>query len=231
MKKQMPGARCQVLAIAALVCAGTLAAQVADKANEGYKTKEGRESVAKALNAPDRDQQQKPKELVAAMSLQPGMVVADIGTGVGYMLPYLSAAVGPSGKVLAEDIFPDFLDKAKATAKSHGLSNVEFVHGTVSDPSLPENAVDAALALESYHHWDYPEKMLAALHRELKAGGRLVIVDFYRRPEAMPNGQAMKHIRLDLDGVIKEVEANHFRLVSQHDQIKGRQYMAIFAKQ
>jgi tRNA A58 N-methylase Trm61 len=231
MKKQVSGVRCQVLGFLVLaLCAGSLAAQVASQANEGYKTPEGRESVAKSLSAPDRDEKQKPRELVEAMSLKPGMVVADIGTGTGYMLPYLSQAVGPQGHVLGEDIFPDFLEKAKATASQHKLVNVEFIKGSETDPGLPENGVDVVLGLDTYHHWNYPEKMLAALHHELRAGGRLVIVEYYKRPDAMPGGRAMQHIRLDAADIIKEIESNHFRLVSQHDHVKGSQYMAIFEK-
>jgi ubiquinone/menaquinone biosynthesis C-methylase UbiE len=218
-----------VLAIAAL-CAWAVWAQVATNANEGYKTPEGRASVAKSLSAPDRDEKQKPRELVEAMSLKPGMVVADIGTGTGYMLPYLSHAVGPQGHVLAEDIFPDFLEKAKATASERKLANVEFIKGSETDPSLPENGVDVVLGLDTYHHWNYPEKMLAALHRQLRDGGRLVIVEYYKSPDAMPGGRAMQHIRLDAPDVIKEIESNQFRLLSQHDHVKGSQYMAIFEK-
>src|SRR6185436_4048976 len=83
--------------------------QLADKANSAYKTPEGRDTVAQTLIAPGRDARQKPEELVRAMQLQPGMVVADIGTGPGYMLPFLSRAVGETGRVLAEDIQEDFL--------------------------------------------------------------------------------------------------------------------------
>ncbi|MEO7653639.1 MAG: class I SAM-dependent methyltransferase, partial [Bryobacteraceae bacterium] len=149
-------------------------AQVAASANSGYKTAEGRERVAKSLSAPDRDAKQLPQELVDHMGLKPGMVVADVGTGVGYMLPYLSRAVGSSGKVLAEDIADDFLDKAKAKVAEIKLGNVTFVKGSETSPNLPENAVDVELALDSYHHYDYPEKMLAALHKSLKKDGRLV---------------------------------------------------------
>ena len=228
---KVSGARYQVLGFLLLsLCAASLAAQVATKANEGYQTPEARESVGKTLSAPDRDEKQKPRELVAAMSLQPGMVVVDIGTGVGYMLPFLSQTVAPNGRVLAEDIFPDFLEKAEITAKQHKLANVEFIKGSETDPALPENGVDVALALDSYHHWNYPDKMLAALHHELRDGGRLVIVEYYKRPDAMPGRRAMEHIRLDAADVIKEIEGNHFRLLSQHEHVKGSQYMAIFEK-
>ena len=228
MIRQVLGVGCQVLGF--VVLGGLLFGQVAKQANEGYRTPEGRATVGKTLAAPDRDEKQKPKELVEAMSLKAGMVVADIGTGVGYMLPFLSQAVGPQGHVIAEDIFPDFLEKAEATVKRDNLQNVQFIKGSETDPGLPENGVDVVLALDSYHHWDYPEKMLSALHRELRDGGRLVIVEYYKRPDAMPGRRAMQHIRLDAPDVIKEIEANHFRLVSQHEHVKGSQYMAIFEK-
>jgi ubiquinone/menaquinone biosynthesis C-methylase UbiE len=205
-------------------------AQVADKANAGYKTPEGRDQVARSLIAPDRDAKQKPDELVKAMQLEPGMTVADIGTGAGYMLPFLSRAVGAGGRVLAEDIQDDFLSKARAHAADAKLGNVDFIKGTEKNPSLPAASVDVALALDSYHHYDYPREMLAGLRAGLKPGGRLVIVEYYRSPTAMPNGRAMEHIRLDKPDVIKEVEANGFHLVSQREQIKDSQYMLIFTR-
>ncbi len=223
--KKVSGARCQVLGPALLLCALILSGQVAKDANERYQTPEGRAAIAKGLSSPERDERQKPGELVAAMELKPGMVVADVGTGTGYMLPFLSEAVGPGGRVLGEDIFPDFLADARATAKQHKLANVDFVQGTESDPSLPENGVDVVLALDTYHHWNYPEKMLAALHKELRDGGRLVLVEFHKRANGLP----ANHIRLDEADVIKEIEANHFRLVSQHEHTK-EQYMAVFVK-
>jgi ubiquinone/menaquinone biosynthesis C-methylase UbiE len=205
-------------------------AQVADKANSGYKTPEGREQVARTLIAPDRDAKQKPEELVKAMSLAPGMTVADIGTGAGYMLPFLSRAVGASGHVLAEDIQDDFLAKARSRAENEKLANVTYIKGSETDPMLPRSGVDVALALDSYHHYDYPEKMLAGIRRGLKPGGRLVIVEYYKSATAMPNGRALEHIRLDAPDVIKEIEANGFRLFSRREHVKDSQYMLTFTK-
>jgi ubiquinone/menaquinone biosynthesis C-methylase UbiE len=202
--------------------------QVAREANSGYKTVEGRSGVAATLAAPDRDKTQRPRELVAAMGLQPGMTVADVGTGVGYMLPFLSEAVGESGKVLAEDIFDDFL--ARARERGQGLANVSFLKGAEDNPMLPENSVDRILVLDVYHHFDYPDKMLAAFHKALRPGGKLVVVEYYKRPSAMPNGRAMTHIRLDEPDVIRELEANHFRRVSQLELSKDSQYMLLLEK-
>ena len=216
--------------MAMLALAGALRAQVATQANSTYQTEAGRKSVAAGLADPARDERQKPRELVESMKLERGMTVADVGTGVGYMLPFLSHAVGPRGRVIAEDIFDDFLASAKQRAENQKLNNILFVKGSDTDPNLPEGGMDEVLVLDVYHHFDYPEKMLAAIHKALKPGGKLVIVDYYKSPEAMANGRAMTHIRLNKPDVIKEIEANHFHLVSEREHIPGSQYMLILEK-
>ncbi len=179
---------------------------------------------------PSRDRQEKPRELVASLALSPGMAVADVGTGPGYMLPFLSEAVGPRGRVLAEDIFPDFLEAARKRAASANLANVTLVLGTQTDPKLPVGSLDLAFLLDVYHHFDYPRPMLAHLRESLKNGGRLVIVDYHRRRGAMPSNDALEHIRADQPEVIGEVEAGGFQLVSKHDHIPGSQYVLVFQK-
>src|SRR5580692_9323862 len=223
--------------IASLFLAGifpiALCAQVATSANEGYKTHEGRENVAKGLADPARSERQKPRDIVDALDLKPGGTVADIGTGVGFMLPYLSHAVGDTGHVYGEDIQNDFLDKAKMKAQLSRLNNVQFVLGTDRDPKLPADTLEGALVLDVYHHFDYPEAMLQHIHDSLLSDGKLVIVEYYKRQGAMPGSdpdQALRHIRLDQDDLIKEVEANGFRLVSKHDLVPKSQYIAIFGK-
>ena len=217
-------------ALAFLALAGGCAAQVASQANSGYQTEQQRANVAQNLGDPARDEKQKPGELIRNGGIQPGMTVADVGTGIGFMLPFLSKRVGPEGKVIAEDIFDDFLAGAKQRAANQKLTNVTFVKGTETDPNLPEAAVDVVLALDVYHHFDYPDKMLAAIHKALKPNGRLVIVEYYKRPEAMPGGRAVTHIRLDMPDVIKEIEANHFHLIAEKEHIPDSQYMLILTK-
>ncbi len=213
-----------------LIFTGALSAQVAGQANSGYQTLAGRQAVAASLGAPNREQTQKPRELIREMGLQPGMTVADVGTGIGYMLPFLSRRVGPAGRVFAEDIYDDFLAAAKQLAENQKLENVIAVKGTETDPKLPEGQMDMVLALDVYHHFNYPEKMLAAIHKSLRPDGKLVVVEYYKRESAMPNGRALTHIRLDMPDVIKEIEANHFHLIEEKEHIKNVQYMLILEK-
>ena len=202
--------------------------QAAQQANEHYQTREGREQVARGLASAQRAEWQKPQELVDSLHIRQGMAVADIGTGVGFMLPYLSRAAGPSGKVVAEDIFPDFLEKASQNAQKEGLTNVSFVKGTATDPNLPKDTLDLVLALETYHHWDYFDKTLAGVRESLRPGGRFVVVDYHRRPGAMKGGDAMHHIRADQPQVIREIESAGFRLVSKRDHLPNSQYVLEF---
>jgi ubiquinone/menaquinone biosynthesis C-methylase UbiE len=211
-----------LLPILALLATQAVWPQVASKANENYKTKDGRDGVAKTLDNPNRDKSQKPEEIIAALDLKLGMSVADIGTGTGYMLPFLSRSVGPTGYVVGEDIAEDFLDRARARITSENLANTKLRLGTETDPNLA-SGLDIELVLDVYHHFDYPDKMLANLARALKPGGHLVIVDFYKRDRP-------DHIRLEREDVVKEVEANGFRMTAQRDKIGNNQYMVTFAK-
>lgn len=157
------------------------------------------------------------------MNIQPGSTVADIGTGTGYMLPFLSKAVGPSGRVFGEDIAPDFLDRARAKVASDSLSNVTLVLGSETSATLPANTLNNILILDVYHHFDYPDKMLANISSALKPGGHLFIVDFYKKDRA-------DHIRIERDDVVKEISSNGFHLVKTIDHTGNNQYMLTFEK-
>jgi len=208
-----------------LALASTAWPQAAGDVNARYRTKEGRVQVAAGLANPDRDKTQKPESVVAALGLRPGMTVADIGTGVGYMLPSLSKAVGPSGKVLAEDVQTDFLDQAKAKINAAKLTNVSLILGGFTDPKLPPAAVDVELVLDVYHHFDEPAKMLATLAPALKPGGHLVIVEYHKADSPQPG-----HILREWSDVVREVESSGYRLLSKIDRITVNQYLLTFAR-
>lgn len=216
----------QLLALLALSAAAW--PQTKGDANAHYQTPEQRRNLARSLSDSARDQRQKPRILVRSLNIVPGSRVVDVGAGPGYMEPYLSEAVGPSGKVIAEDVQQDFLDMAREQATRLHLTNIEYVLGTANNPNLPAASAELVFALDAYHHFDNPAAILAAVKKALTPGGRLVIVDYYKRPDAMPGGNAVAHIRADRDQVVKEVEAAGFRLMEQRDHIPNSQYIIIF---
>jgi ubiquinone/menaquinone biosynthesis C-methylase UbiE len=219
------------IALLLILGVGTAWPQAAESANQGYQTPQQRSGVASGLDNPDREESQKPRELLTALGVAQGNTVADVGTGVGFMLPYFVEAVGTGGFVYAEDIFPDFLAKAQAKIDENGWKNVKTVHGTNKDAKLPPGAIDLALILDAYHHFDYPAEMLASIHKALKPDGRLVMIDFYRSREhpRMSPERLQGHIRLDRDEFAAEIQANGFRLDRQFDHLP-HQYVLIFKK-
>lgn len=215
-----------LLALGMLSC--TLWPQTRGAANAHYQTPEQRRRLAAALSDPARDRLERPAELVRALKICPGSRVVDFGAGSGYMEPYLSAAVGPHGQVIAEDVHPEFLDATRKQVARLGLTNVRLVCGRADDPRLPGRWADLILSLDVYHHLDDPQAILAAFKRTLAPRGRLVVVDYYRRAGAIPGMNALTHIRADRDQVTGEVQSGGFRLIDQFDQIPGSQYVAIF---
>ena len=126
------------------ILAAAVWAQVAQDANRDYATAEDRAKIVARLENPVRLARMKPEELVQRLGVTPGSSVVDLGTGTGNLLQPLSKAVGPNGRVIAEDIHVDFLDRARSRAKTEQLGNVDFVLGTETDPKLPEGKAEPA---------------------------------------------------------------------------------------
>lgn len=206
-----------------LILTVALSAQVAENANSGYRSAESRKRMAGVLAGPDRDSRQKPKELIAALRIAKGSTVADVGAGVGYLLPWLSEAVGPEGKVIAQDIFPDFIEQSREAAAKRSLKNVDFVLGNEKDARLAAASADLILILDAYHHFDYPKEMLKSIQNALRPGGRLIVVDYYKRGFRDP-----AHIRLDEADAVAEIEQHGFRTTRREPFLPDVQWLGEF---
>jgi arsenite methyltransferase len=128
-----------------------------------------------------RDEWQQPQKVIAALKLQPGAVVADLGAGGGYFTFRLAEAVGPGGKVYAVDVDPDMVELVAKGAKDKGQTNIETILAKPDNPLLPEAGVDLIFTSNTYHHIDNRVAYLANLRRFLRPGGRVAIVEFDRR--------------------------------------------------
>jgi predicted methyltransferase len=138
--------------------------------------------AALALSAPaqaqsGRDTRQRVPDVLAALALNSGSRVADVGAGSGYFLPHLSAAVGPTGRVYGVDISETALSQMRRLIEEKGLANVVVVQGEVDDPHLPAQSLSSALMVDAYHEMTEHESMLARTFESLEAGGRLVVLD------------------------------------------------------
>lgn len=163
------------------------------------------EKFVPAWNAPERDEWQKPNEILAAMNIEPGDTVVDLGAGTGYLIPKLSAAVGPSGTVLAADIEPAMLAFLDEAAKKEGWTNVRTHASAPDDPKLAPGSVDAIVALNVWHHVGDREAYAQKLKAALKPGGVFVVVDFLKE-ETEGFGPPVR-MRLTAEQVLAELSA------------------------
>jgi len=156
----------------------------------------------------EREQEEAPDRALALIGIQPGMVVADVGAGSGYMTLRLARLVGPTGLVYANDIQPSLLVLVQRKIEAEHLSNVKLALGSEVDARLPERALDLELLVDVYHEFWHPQEMLRSLHRSLKPDGRLVLVEYRKEDPAIPIADTH---RMSVTDARIEVEAEGFR--------------------
>jgi len=126
---------------------------------------------------PARDAWQRPQEVMDALGLAAGSVVADVGCGRGYFTFHLAQRVTPAGRVYAVDIDEGDLQSIRNRAKRERLTQIQTVLGRIDDPQLPTGSLDAALVVNAYHEMREYDAMLARIYAAVKPGGLLAIID------------------------------------------------------
>jgi ubiquinone/menaquinone biosynthesis C-methylase UbiE len=179
------------------------------------------------LEGPDRDAWQRPDQIMDALRIADGSVVADLGAGGGWFTVRLARRVGPNGRVYAEDIQHQMIESMKRRVDREGLKGrVVTVLGSPTNPALPQGVLDAALIVEAFHEMEDPVVLLRNLARSLKPGGRIGIVEF--TSEGGGPGPPMDQ-RVDPQRVINDAERAGLRLAS-HERFLPYQYMLVFEK-
>jgi predicted methyltransferase len=128
----------------------------------------------------ERDDAGEVDQLVRLLGIQPGMTVADIGAGSGYYVVRLSPIVGAEGRIIAEDVTPEYLRGLRDRVRDLGLQNVATSLGEPHDPRLPADTVDVAILVHMYHEIAQPYALLYNLVPALKAQARVGILDALR---------------------------------------------------
>lgn len=176
-----------------------------------------------------REIYQRREQIAAALALKPGMTVADIGAGTGlFTLPF-AKAVGESGKVYAVEISKNFIEHIKARADKEKVPNIQTVLCTERSVELPEASIDLAFICDVYHHFEYPQDSLKSLHRALKPGGMIVVIDFIRIP-GRSSDFVMGHVRAGQEVFEAEIAAAGFEKVSEEKGFLLENYFVRFRK-
>lgn len=201
--------------------------------NDRYFEQNGLEDAIATLENERREVADERDAIVAALELREGMVVADVGSGTGLFLVALSRALGPSGKLYALDIVPHFVEHLREQVVREALVNVEVIQVTPTDPGLAPDSVDLLFLCDVYHHIEYPSVVLPRLREALRAGGKLVVIDFERIPGKTSEGM-MKHVRADQATFIREITAAGFVFERQLGPAEGidfdENYMLVFGR-
>jgi SAM-dependent methyltransferase len=168
----------------------------------------------------ERDAADEPRQVVGLLGIKPGMTVADIGAGSGYYVVRLAPIVGPNGRIIAEDVVPEYLRSLRKRVRDLGLQNVTISVGEPYDPRLPAHSLDAAILVHMYHEIAQPYGLLYNLAPALKLGARVGIVDAIG--PTSEHGTPPSLLRCELAAV-------GYREIEFHPLTGSNAYLAIFA--
>jgi precorrin-6B methylase 2 len=138
------------------------------------------------LEREKREREERTDLLLDTLALQPGMVVADIGAGTGYLSRRMAPLVMPGGKIIALDLQPEMVNLLQTGVKRSGLTQIEVRLGTVDDIKLPKNSIDMAIMVDVYHELAYPYEVMSSIMQALKPRGRIVFVEYKAEDARVP---------------------------------------------
>jgi len=198
--------------------------QEAATPHEMHRRHRDPEAMIRALEDPARDAYQKPDEVVAALGLRPGEVVADVGAGSGYFTLRLARAVSERGRVFAVDVSPEMIRHLNRRLRDEGVPNVVPVLSDPDDPLLPDASVDRFVIVNTWHHIEDQTQYLRLMKRMLRPGGQVVHIDFEKRD--LPVGPPVSE-KIAREDLVRQMADAGWRLERQHDFLPY-QYFLVF---
>jgi len=173
------------------------------------------------LERPERAAEEEPERALDAMGIEPGMTVADIGSGTGYFTVRLARRVGPGGRVYANDLQPEMQSLLRERLQRDSITNVTLVLGAIDDPRLPKATLDLVLMVDVYHELSQSQAMLRRVSETLKPDGHLVLLEYRKEDPRIPIRPEHK---MSVDEARMEIEAEGYTL-SRVDHRLPRQHV------
>ncbi|MFD3003864.1 class I SAM-dependent methyltransferase [Pontibacter toksunensis] len=173
------------------------------------------------LDRSTRQEEENSLRAIDSMMLSPQNVVADIGAGTGFYTFRVAEKI-PKGKIYAVELQDAFVSALKKRSQELGLSNVEVVKGGTKSINVPDASLDLAFMVDVYHELEYPQEMLQAIHRALKPGGKLLLME-YRAED--PKVAIRELHKMTAEQVKKELEANGFKLFKREDSLPIQHFL------
>jgi SAM-dependent methyltransferase len=171
------------------------------------------------------------KVIAAAIGIERGTSIVDVGAGTGPYIGLFAEAVGPEGTVYAIDIAPNFVEHLAQRAKDEGHPQIQARLCSEDSVDLPAKSVNYGFICDVYHHFEFPRTTMASLHSALRDDGEVVIVDFHRIP-GVSRDWILGHVRAGKQEVFAEMKSFGFDLVEEiHIDGLEENWVARFRKQ
>jgi ubiquinone/menaquinone biosynthesis C-methylase UbiE len=176
------------------------------------------------LEPPDREAWQKPDQVMDALQIAEGSVVADLGAGGGWFTIRLARRVGAYGTVYAEDVQRLMIEAIERRVTREGLTNVRTILGEYDDPfpRLPPNTLDAVLIVDAFHEMEHPVVLLRNVARALKPTGLIGILD-YRPGEGGPGPDPEDRVPPSI--IIQAATAAGLKLAGQEEFLRYQYFL------
>ena len=182
---------------------------------------------AKRLNKKASSPKNRPDEIIEAIELKPGQIIADIGSGGGYFSQRFAEEVEEEGKVYAVDTDRRYLEFVKKSAKEKGLDNVITILATGEGLDLPEEGLDCIFMRNVTHHMSDRVRYFRMLKGFLKPDGRIIIID-YKPTRPFSFHKIFGHF-LSKEIITQELEEAGYSLKEEFDFLPHQHFM-IYSK-
>lgn len=174
----------------------------------------------------NRENEERCSVMLGQLNLKTGMTVCDMGCGNGFYSIKMAKMVGPQGTILGVDVQPEMLQFLRTRMEKEGVDNITPILGSFHNPRLPRNTVDVILMVDVYHELSHPEIMLRSMRDSLKPNGQIILLEYREEDDRVPIKLLHKMNKVQ---ILKEYEANGFRIASQFDKLPW-QHMMFFEK-